>query len=57
VDVYHVAFRVDREQIDQMSAGLREHGLEVRGPVDFATGRRSYFLEDPDAHYIELTDR
>src|SRR6266567_2491639 len=43
-DVYHVAFRVDREQIDGMSAGLRARGLEVRGPVDFATGRRSYFV-------------
>ena len=21
------------------------------------TGRRSYFLEDPDQHYIELTDQ
>jgi len=56
-DLYHVAFRVDREELDGMGVGLREGGLEVRGPVDFATGRRSYFLEDPDEHYIELTDR
>jgi glyoxylase I family protein len=56
-DVYHIAFRVDREGLDGLSAGLREGGLEVRGPVDFATGRRSYFVEDPDEHYIELTDR
>jgi catechol 2,3-dioxygenase-like lactoylglutathione lyase family enzyme len=56
-DLYHVAFRIDRERLDSVSASLRRRGLEVRGPVDFATGRRSYFLEDPDAHYIELTDR
>jgi catechol 2,3-dioxygenase-like lactoylglutathione lyase family enzyme len=56
-DVYHIAFRVDRGGLDGMSARLQESGLPVRGPVDFATGRRSYFLEDPDEHYIELTDR
>ena len=56
-DVYHMAFRVDRDELDGMSAGLRERGLEVRGPVNFGTGRRSYFLEDPDEHYLELTDR
>jgi catechol 2,3-dioxygenase-like lactoylglutathione lyase family enzyme len=56
-DLYHVAFRIDRERLDPYSATLRQRGLEVRGPVDFATGRRSYFLEDPDEHYIELTDR
>jgi hypothetical protein len=48
---------VEREGLDGVSAGLRERGLEVRGPVDFVTGRRSYFLEDPDEHYLELTDR
>jgi catechol 2,3-dioxygenase-like lactoylglutathione lyase family enzyme len=56
-EVYHVAFRIDRERLDAHSAALREHGLEVRGPVDFGSGRRSYFIEDPDEHYIELTDR
>ena len=56
-DVYHVAFRLDRERLDPYSASLREQGLEVRGPVDFGSGRRSYFIEDPEQHYIELTDR
>ncbi|MDQ3815825.1 MAG: VOC family protein [Armatimonadota bacterium] len=55
--VYHVAFRLDPEHLDSYSAGLRERGLAVKGPVNFATGRRSYFIEDPDEHYIELTDR
>lgn len=56
-ELYHVAFRIDRERLDQYSVALRERGLEVRGPVDFGSGRRSYFIEDPDEHYIELTDR
>lgn len=56
-DVYHVAFRTEPEDLDAYAAGLRERGLEVTGPVDFTTGRRSYFVEDPDQHYIEITDR
>jgi catechol 2,3-dioxygenase-like lactoylglutathione lyase family enzyme len=56
-ELYHVAFRLDRKRLDPYSAALREQGLEVRGPVDFGSGRRSYFIEDPDEHYIELTDR
>lgn len=55
--VYHVAFEIDPARLDRFSAGLRERGIEVRGPVEFATGRRSFFVEDPDEHYIELTDR
>ena len=56
-EVYHVAFKVDRRQLDGLAQTLSEQSLEVRGPVDFEGGRRSYFLEDPDQHYIELTDR
>lgn len=55
--VYHVAFRVDSEQLDRYGETLRARGVKVKGPVNFGTGRRSYFFEDPDAHYIELTDR
>jgi catechol 2,3-dioxygenase-like lactoylglutathione lyase family enzyme len=56
-DVYHVGFLVDRERLDEFGRTMHERGLEVRGPIDFATGRRSYFVEDPDEHTIELTDR
>jgi catechol 2,3-dioxygenase-like lactoylglutathione lyase family enzyme len=56
-EVYHVAFEVDPERLDSFSASLRERGVAVRGPVEFASGRRSYFLEDLDEHTIELTDR
>jgi glyoxylase I family protein len=56
-DVYHVAFKVDGDKLDALGESLRNEGIEVKGPVNFGTGRRSYFLDDPDEHYIELTDR
>jgi len=55
--IYHVGFQLDPKHLDRFGAGLREKGVEVKGPVKFASGRRSYFVEDPDEHYIELTDR
>ncbi len=55
--VYHVAFRLDPSGLDAFAAELGAGGLKVEGPIEFANGRRSYFLEDPDRHYIELTDR
>lgn len=55
--LYHVAFKVDSVQLDEFSSGIRNSGTAVKGPVEFATGRRSYFFDDPDGHYIELTDR
>jgi catechol 2,3-dioxygenase-like lactoylglutathione lyase family enzyme len=56
-DFYHVGFRVEPHSLERFSAALRAQGLEVSGPVTFASGRHSYFLTDPDDHYIELTDR
>ena len=44
------------ERLDTLGARLRESGVEVRGPIDFQTGRRSYLIEDPEEHTIELTD-
>src|SRR5437899_1802070 len=29
-DIYHVAFRIDRERLDVVGAALRERGLELR---------------------------
>jgi catechol 2,3-dioxygenase-like lactoylglutathione lyase family enzyme len=55
--VYHVAFRMEPDALNAAGDTLRRQGVSIRGPVDFPTGRRSYFLEDPDQHYIELTDR
>ena len=54
--VYHAAFRVEAAELDACAENLKAQGIAVKGPVEFASGRRSYFLEDPDEHYIELTD-
>jgi catechol 2,3-dioxygenase-like lactoylglutathione lyase family enzyme len=54
--VYHAAFRVEPTELDEFAAELQKQGVAVKGPIEFASGRRSYFLEDPDEHYIELTD-
>ena len=55
--VYHLGLRVDPARLDEYGARLKASGVEVQGPMDFPTGRRSYFLEDPDENFIELTDR
>lgn len=54
--VYHIAFRVAPDALDSFGEALRADGIAVKGPVEFGTGRRSWFFEDPDAHYVELTD-
>lgn len=56
-DVYHVAFKIDPVDLDAYCQRLQDEGVAVKGPVNFDSGRRSYFVEDPDEHYIELTDR
>lgn len=56
-DVYHVAFKISPAELDSFAEQVRERGTDVRGPVEFPTGRRSYFVEDLDEHLIELTDR
>ena len=56
-DVYHVGLKVNRDRLDVQAERIRASGIAVRGPVEYASGRRSYFFEDPDQHFIELTDR
>jgi catechol 2,3-dioxygenase-like lactoylglutathione lyase family enzyme len=56
-EVYHVGLKERREELDAQAERIRSSGVEVRGPVDYGSGRRSYFFEDPDRHFIELTDR
>ena len=56
-DVYHAAFCVDREHLDEFAKQVESAGFAVAGPIDFEGGRRSYFFDDLDQHYIELTDR
>lgn len=56
-EVYHAAFRIDPSELDDYCQQIRAEGVDLKGPVNFESGRRSYFVEDPDQHYIELTDR
>ncbi len=56
-DIYHFALRLHPEALDEAAEQIKISGTEVKGPVEFASRRRSYFLEDLDEHYIELTDR
>lgn len=55
--LYHVAFRVGCEALDAEARALRARGIAVSDAVEFPSGQRSYFLEDPEGHYLELTDR
>lgn len=55
--LYHVAFRLDPAALDGFAQRLAQQGVGVRGPEVFADGQRSYFLEDPEGHWLELTDR
>ena len=55
--VYHVAFRTAPEELDNFASSLRAKGVAVSDLIVFPKGRRSYFFEDPDDHYIEITDR
>lgn len=56
-DLYHVAFKIEGTMLDDVAESMRARGCELRGPMCFASGRRSYFLEDLDDHTLELTDR
>ena len=55
--LYHVAFRVDPGTLDAQAQWMRSKGIAVSDAVVFPAGQRSYFLEDPEGHYLELTDR
>jgi catechol 2,3-dioxygenase-like lactoylglutathione lyase family enzyme len=55
--LYHVAFRLARGMLEGAAGSLRAHGFAVSDAVEFPSGQRSYFLEDPEGRYLELTDR
>ena len=50
----HIALAVDDAVFDGMLAKGREHGVEVRGPVDHGFCRSIYF-RDPNGYVVELT--
>jgi catechol 2,3-dioxygenase-like lactoylglutathione lyase family enzyme len=51
----HLAFTVDRAEIERAANELKEQGVEVRGPVfhEWMPATSVYFT-DPDGHALEL---
>ncbi len=52
----HFALSVDEERLDALTAGLRERGVEVEGPVEHDGGDRSVYFFDPAGNRVELWD-
>jgi catechol 2,3-dioxygenase-like lactoylglutathione lyase family enzyme len=50
----HLAFAVDREDLDRWETLLREQGIEIESRVDWKAGGRSVYFRDPDGHLLEL---
>jgi catechol 2,3-dioxygenase-like lactoylglutathione lyase family enzyme len=50
----HLAFAVDREDLDLWEARLRERGVAIESRVDWKAGGRSVYFRDPDGHLLEL---
>jgi len=50
----HMAFAVDREDLDRWETRLREHGIEIESRVEWKAGGRSVYFRDPDGHLLEL---
>ena len=50
----HLAFAVDRDELDAWEARLRERGIEVESRVAWKRGGRSIYFRDPDGHLLEL---
>ena len=53
----HLALELDSvEELDEAHARLKDHGIDVLGPVDHGFIRSIYFY-DPSGHRLELTVR
>jgi len=52
----HFALSVDEDRLDALTAGLRERGVEVEGPVEHDGGDRSAYFSDPAGNRVELWD-
>ena len=51
----HVAFTIDAADIDRAAEALKQHGVEVRGPIFHAwMPATSVYFADPDGHALEL---
>jgi catechol-2,3-dioxygenase len=52
----HFALSVDHNRLDALTAGLRERGIEVEGPIEHDGGDRSVYFFDPEGNRVELWD-
>lgn len=52
----HFALSVDQDRLEALSAGLRDRGVEVEGPVEHEGGDRSAYFFDPAGNRVELWD-
>lgn len=52
----HFAFSASPGRLDRLAERLREHGVEVRGPVEHPGGDRSIYFRDPSANVVEAWD-
>jgi catechol 2,3-dioxygenase-like lactoylglutathione lyase family enzyme len=50
----HVAFAVDRDELERWEAQLASSGVAIEGRNDWARGGRSIYFRDPDGHLLEL---
>lgn len=59
--VHHIAFRAEsREVVDERTAWLREHGVEIESEpreYDYTPGYYSVFFYDPDGIKLEILHR
>ncbi len=50
----HVAFAVDRDELDEWEARLTAAGVAIESRIRWARGGRSLYVRDPEGHSIEL---
>lgn len=50
----HLAFAVDREDLEGWETLLRERGIGIESRVEWRAGGRSVYFRDPDGHLLEL---
>lgn len=50
----HIAFPIDREDLDQWEKRLTELGIAVESTVTWERGGKSIYFRDPDNNLLEL---
>jgi catechol 2,3-dioxygenase-like lactoylglutathione lyase family enzyme len=50
----HLAFAIDKDELDRWEIRLAANGVTVEGRNDWARGGRSIYFRDPDGRLLEL---